>query len=359
MQKNTLKQITHDLLITVGLLLVTTSLTFILFFQVSDNPANIALFYIFGILTTAKHTNGYFYGILASGLGVLIINCLFTYPYFSINFSLPDYPFTFFCMLTLSILSSAATSRIKRQSELLASREKQLMEAEKEKLRANLLRAVSHDLRTPLTGILGSCTSLEEEWDNYEPEECRKLISNIHDDASWLLNMVENLLSITHIQTEGSKLNTSLEIVDEVVAESVTRLKKRLPDADINVTLPSEILMVPMDAMLVEQVLINLLENAVLHSHSEQPVQMIVEDHPHNVYFRIIDHGVGLNEEFVEHIFDGSYSESASPDVRKGNGIGLSICHSIITAHNGTIAARNHETGAEFLFILPKEEIHE
>lgn len=359
MQKHTIRQILHDLLITAGLLLLTTSLTFILFFQVSNNPANIALFYIFGILTTARNTNGFLYGILASGLGVLLINCFFTYPYFSINFSLPDYPFTFLCMLTLSILTSITTSYIKRQTELLASREKQLLEAEKEKLRANLLRAVSHDLRTPLTGILGASASLEEEWEHYESQERQELIHNIHDDASWLLNMVENLLSITHIQTDGSRLNTSLEVVDEVVAESVIRLKKRLPEADIQITLPSEILMIPMDAMLIEQVLINLLENALLHSCSDKPVQLIVEPHTHNIYFHVIDYGVGLNEEFVKHIFDGTYSESSSSDVRKNNGIGLSICHSIITAHNGTIAARNHEHGAEFLFILPKEETNE
>ena len=116
-----------------------------------------------------------------------------------------------------------------------------------------------------------------------------------------------------------SRLNTSFEVVDEIVAESVIRLKKRIPDADIQVTLPSEILMIPMDAMLIEQVLINLLENALLHSHSEQPVELIVENHTHNIYFRIIDHGVGLNEEFLEHIFDGTYTNAASPDVCKGN----------------------------------------
>lgn len=359
MQMNSLLQIIRDLFITAGFLVLTTILTFILFFKVSNNPANIALFYFVGIITISKHTNGYFYGFLGSIVGVVFVNCFFTRPYFSVNFSLPDYPFTFLCMLALSLLTSATTTHIKGQAELLASHEKQLMEAEKEKLRANLLRAVSHDLRTPLTGILGASTSLEEQWESYDTKERQELIHNIHDDASWLLNMVENLLSITHIQTEDSNLNTTLEVVDEVVAESVTRLKKRVPNADIQVTLPQEILLIPMDAMLIEQVLINLMENALLHSHSNSPVKLIVENRTNNVYFRIIDQGIGLKKEYMEHIFDGTYSECSASDVHKGIGIGLSICHSIITAHHGAITARNHETGAEFLFILPKEKIHE
>ena len=145
MQMNSLLQIIRDLFITAGFLVLTTILTFILFFKVSNNPANIALFYFVGIITISKHTNGYFYGFLGSIVGVVFVNCFFTRPYFSVNFSLPDYPFTFLCMLALSLLTSATTTHIKGQAELLASHEKQLMEAEKEKLRANLLRAVSHD----------------------------------------------------------------------------------------------------------------------------------------------------------------------------------------------------------------------
>lgn len=359
MKKDSIKQILHNLFITAGLLLVTTGLTFILFFYVSENPANIALFYIIGIITIARYTDGYFYGVLASVFGVIFINCFFTYPYFHINFSLPDYPFTFMCMLTLSLITSATTTHLKKQAEVLALHEKQLAEAEKEKMRANLLRAVSHDLRTPLTSILGSISSLETNEDDYNPEERQELIHNIHDDASWLLNMVENLLSVTRIQTGDSKLNTTPEIVEEVVAESVTRLKKRIPNADIEVTIPPEILMASMDAMLIEQVLMNLMENAIVHSQSKEPVQLIVENHTHDIYFRVIDHGIGLNEDHLEHIFDGTYSESSSSDVRKGMGIGLSICHTIIAAHQGTIIARNHASGAEFLFTLPKEESYE
>ncbi|MEH2942919.1 ATP-binding protein [Lachnospiraceae bacterium KK002] len=357
MKKNFKRPLFHDFAVTIGLLFFTTGLTFLLFYFVSENPANIALFYIVGIISVARYTNGYFYGIFASFLSIILINCFFSYPYFRIDFTLQDYPFTFMCMLTLASITSITTTHLKQQTKILAFHEKQLMEAEKEKMRANLLRAVSHDLRTPLTSILGSISSIEAESGNSDPQEWQELIRNIHDDAVWLLNMVENLLSVTRIQTGTSRLNTSPEIVDEVVAESVTRIQKRFPDAEIDVTVPSEILMVSMDAMLIEQVLLNLLENAITHSESSKPVRLIVENHPRIVCFRVIDYGVGLQENQLEHIFDGTYSEGSSADIRKGMGIGLSICKTIVTAHKGSISAENHAEGAEFLFTLPKEEM--
>lgn len=356
MNKTLLKQLLHDLPITLGLLSLTTGLASILFFCISKNPANIALFYIIGIITAARYTNGYFCGIAASFLSIIFINYFFTYPYFSLDFSLRDYPFTFICMLSLSCITSATTTHLKQQTEILASHEKQLVEAEKEKMRANLLRAISHDLRTPLTSILGCVASMETEELAPDSLECQELIHNIHDDASWLLNMVENLLSVTRIQTGESSLKTSPEIVDEVVAESVTRLQKRFPDARIDVAIPPEILMVPMDAMLIEQVLINLLENAITHSQTSRPVQLIVENQKDTVCFRVIDYGVGLKESQLVHLFDGTYSDGFSSDTRKGMGIGLSICRTIIAAHQGSITAHNHPEGAEFLFTLPKEE---
>lgn len=354
MKKENFKRILYDLTITIGLLALTTGLTFVLFFHVSDNSANTALLYLIGITTIAYCTNGYLFGTFASVCGVFCINYIFTHPYFSIDFSSPDYPAVFICMQTLFLAASTAASHIRQQAKVLSAREKQLMEAEKEKLRANLLRAVSHDLRTPLTSIMGASASLEENWENYETRERLELIHNIHDDADWLLNMVENILSVTRIQTKDSRLNLSIEVLDEVVAESVTRLKKRFPDAEIEVTVPVEIILFPMDAKLIEQVLINLMENALTHAHSEQPIQLIVENKPDDIYFRVIDYGIGLNEAHLDHIFDGTYPETLSSDVHKGMGIGLSICHSIITAHQGTISAKNHENGAEFLFTLPK-----
>lgn len=356
MKKFCKTQLSHDLFITFGLLFVTTLLSFFLFSSVSQKPTDLALFYVVSTIVIARCTDNYSYGIISSFLSIILINYFFTYPYFKINFLLADYPFTFICMLSLSLLTSAITTNLKRQTEILAFHEKQLIEAEKEKMRANLLRAVSHDLRTPLTSILGSISSIEANTENYNPKECQELIHNIHDDASWLLNMVENLLSVTKIQTGSSNLTTSPEIVDEVVAESVTRLKKRIPTAEIEVTIPSEILIVPMDAMLIEQVLINLLENALIHSKSQKPACLIVENQSEHVCFRVLDYGIGLQEHHLEHIFDGTYTGDTYSDTRKGMGIGLSICQTIISAHHGTIVAKNHKNGAEFSFTLPKEK---
>lgn len=350
-----LPQKLHDFLITVLLLLITTGLCFFLHYCISENPANIALLYLLGIIAVSYLTNGYLYGLLACCMGVFFINCFFTYPYFQVNFILADYPFTFLFMFVASAITSTTTSHLKNQAETLALHKKQLAEADKEKMRANLLRAVSHDLRTPLTSIMGALSTLEESDEDYTPQERREVIHTIYNDANWLLNMVENLLSVTRIQTGASKLKKSPEMVEEVVGEAVVRFKKRFPDAEIEVSIPDEILLIPMDAMLIEQVLMNLLENAVVHSKSHSPTRLIVENLPDHICFRIIDQGVGIDVERLETIFDGT-GNSGSSDVRKGMGIGLSICKTIISAHNGTIIARNHDPGAEFLFTLPKEE---
>lgn len=347
----------RDFLVAALLLLFTTALCFLLFFGISDNPANVALLYLLGIISIAYCTTGYMYGIMSCFLGVILINCFFTHPYFKINFILQDYPFTFLFMFGASVITSTTTTHLKQQAETLALQEKQLAEADKEKMRANLLRAVSHDLRTPLTSIMGTLSTLEENDSDYTKDERKKVINNIYDDASWLLNMVENLLSVTRIQTGDSKLKTSPEMVEEVVAEAVTRLKKRFPDAEIEVSIPDEFLLIPMDAMLIEQVLMNLLENSLVHSKSQSPPKLIVENEPDTICFRVIDYGIGIDKEHLNTIFDGTYNSSSS-DVRKGMGIGLSICKTIISAHNGTIIARNHDAGAEFLFTLPKEEQH-
>ena len=187
--------------------------------------------------------------------------------------------------------------------------------------------------------------------------EKRELLENIENDSSWLLNMVENLLSVTRINdTVTHQVNKTPEIVEEVVAEAVQRLKKRFPSASIIVHVPTDYLLIPMDAILIEQVLINLLENALIHSGSSHSPELTVTDHPDHVTFCVKDFGHGLNPDVIPDIFSGICHNTGSVDSHKGMGIGLSICKMIIDAHNGYIEAKNHTNGALFLFTLPKKE---
>ena len=286
---------------------------------------------------------------------VIAINYLFTYPYYKINFTLTGYPITFLLMSGITLILCTMTSHMTIQSEMIAEREKRLAEAEMEKMRANLLRAISHDLRTPLTGIIGNSSLFLESQNDLSSTEQRTIMTNIYEDSNWLLNMVENLLSVTRIQGDSLSINTTEEPVEEVVGEALEKLEKRYPDAAIRVKIPEEFLMIPMDAVLIEQVTINLLENAIVHSGSILPIDFIVEDHPEHVSFIVRDYGKGLSEEKLQNLFEtGTYNNSQSSDSRKGMGIGLSICKTIITAHHGTLSGRNHADGAEFCFTLPK-----
>lgn len=336
---------------------ICTASAFLMFGNEGDSSANIALIYTLGLIITTLNTAGYFFGLVFAALSVICINYFFSYPFFEQNFTMSGYPVTFLVMLIIFMITCTITSRLKYQSGLLIEREKLLMEAEKEKMRANLLRAVSHDLRTPLTGIIGASSLYLENEDNLSINEKRELVQNILNDADWLLHMVENLLSVTRINTQTANVTKSLESVEEVVSEAVIQIRKRLPEAEIKVSVPDEVLMIMMDAILIQQVIMNLLENAVIHSKSTQPIELIVKRKDNVISFHIKDYGIGIREDRMATLFDGStYDTSNRADSSKGMGIGLSICKTIVLAHGGTIDAKNHSKGAEFFFTIPADE---
>lgn len=154
-----------------------------------------------------------------------------------------------------------------------------------------------------------------------------------------------------------TRVNTSPELLEEVVAGAVQRLHKRLPQAKVHVRVPDEVLMVPMDPVLISQVLINLIENSIYHSGSSDPIDLIVEKQQDQVEFHVRDYGKGIKPERLKTIFDGGGMEvNVSGDSHKGMGIGLTICKTIVAAHHGEIRAMNREKGAEFVFTLPMQE---
>lgn len=344
----------NNILVTTLLLCAATALSFLIYYLTPSGNANVDIIYILALVLIGRYTTGYLPGLIASIIGVVCTNYLFTYPFFALNFTITGYPLTFLIMFSISLITSTTTTNLKKQGIALAEKEKIIMEAEKEKMRATLLRSISHDLRTPLTSIIGASSSLNDKTLNLSESEQKQLLSNISEDAHWLLNMVENILSVTRIQNENTTLKKTPEALEEVLSESVLRVKKRIPSADINTVLPQEFILIPMDALLIEQVIINLLENALIHSHTKQAIELYTTIQSDSVTVHVRDYGVGISLDNCNDVFD-FYSNKNSSDSEKGFGIGLSICKTIILAHNGNIQAKNHEHGSEFYFSLPRE----
>ena len=351
------KRILADTVFTIIMMAAATLISFVFFHFGNKNSANITIVYTLALIIAALKTSGYLYGAVSAVFCVVAVNYFFSYPYFKINFTLAGYPLTFLGMLAISLITSTTTTALKRQRQAIAEREKALAEADKEKLRANLLRAVSHDLRTPLTGIIGASSSYLESFRDLSEEERTELVSNIKEDAQWLLNMVENLLTVTRIQNDSpDKVKKTLEVVEEVVSEAILRLQKRHPGVKIKVHMPNNFLMLPMDPTLIEQVLINLIENAFVHSGSSEPVELAIHEEADSVIFRVRDYGKGISEQQMPGLFEGQQPAGTATDGYKGIGIGLTICKTIIQAHGGAITAANHKNGADFTFTLPKEK---
>ena len=174
-----------NILIFTSLMGLATIISFGFFHTLESPSANIALTYIMAIFLVARLTSGYLYGFFACLVGVVCINFLFTYPFFALNFTLTGYPITFIAMFTITVATSAITTNMKEQAKIISEREKMLMEAEKEKMRANLLRAISHDIRTPLTSIIGSSNVYLENEAMMTDANKREMVEHISEDAHW------------------------------------------------------------------------------------------------------------------------------------------------------------------------------
>ena len=277
---------------------------------------------------------------------------IFTYPYFQVDFTVTGYPLTFIVMLTVSISVSALMTQIKMQEHVR-------LKAEKERMRANLLRAVSHDIRTPLTSIEGAAAGIIDNKDVLTEEQKEELLLNIKEEAQWMVRMVENLLSITRMNDEGTRLTTHEELAEEIVSSAVVKFSKRFPDIKVEVDIPEEVVIVPMDPILIRQVIVNIMENAVIHGESTTQVKVTVSANETEAIFSIEDNGKGIDGKILPMLFTGqiSHREGETYDNKRSMGIGLSVCKSIIDAHRGKVWAENKiDGGAKISFTLPLEE---
>ena len=479
------------------------------FYVLGFREANIITIYILGVLMTAVWTQGYFYGVIASLLSVVLFNYFFTTPRFSLLAADPDYPVTFLIMLTASIISCTLATRVRKQArqsarkvyymELLMNSSQKMqqgrdeaetielaaeqiskllrrpilfslagkgqelvfrvvpgkeagallrtmtddetrtaewvaennkhagagtntfseaqntylsirgtqevmgvigiparyyppldafeknmmiavlnecgltlerrrlraenqaveMETQRERLRANLLRAISHDLRTPLTSISGNAMVLMEKSELLNEEEKQKMYNTIYDDSMWLVNLTENLLSITRIENGTMHLQIQPELIDEVFREALLHLDRQAVKHKITVELSDDLLMARMDVRLIVQVIINIVNNAVKYTQEGSHICLSAQKEDSMICIRISDDGPGVSDAVKPRLFDMFYTAgTAAADSRRGLGLGLSLCKSIIEAHGGKIGVEDNEPeGAVFLFTLPLEEV--
>lgn len=278
----------------------------------------------------ALTTHGYLYGVAASLVSVLAVNFAFTFPYFKFNFTIPENLFSAIIMLAVTIITSALTTKIRMQEKMEA-------ETDRERMRANLLRAVSHDLRTPLTTIYGSSSAVIENYDKLTKEQHLELVEGIRQDAEWLTHMVENLLSVTRIDGDRLNLVKTPVVLEELIDSVLVKFQKRYPEQKIELEIPEEFISIPMDPVLIEQVIMNLLENAVKHAKGMTKLSLKITVDEENVFFEVLDDGIG---------FEG-----------KEMGIGLSVCETIVKAHGGCLERGNQLSGgAAVHFALAREE---
>lgn len=500
--KKQLLFVLKDIGLVVGLIAAAAFISFA-FRSFGFHESNYIMTYILGVLLIAYLTKGYWYGVLASVLGVLTFNYFFTEPYFTLMAYSPEYPVTFVIMLIVAIVTSTLTARVKRETQRAESRGKRIqilyqieknllaannkpqllktaardlshlfdasvlacaanykgelnmrcvegkdsfdtdlekkacleafqsgmpcgastillsdcrgyylpvigpsgilgvfgialpanfyiteswkvfldtigaqvalalererlyekqqlvkMEIEREHMRGNLLRSISHDLRTPLTSIIGSASTMLENFDLLTDETKKDLLDGINEEAEWLRTLVENVLSMTRFDEGKIKLEKNMEAMEEIVAEAVSRVKKRAGRRTINVSMPKDNLIIPVDGMLIEQVLVNLLDNALRYTPEGTDITVSVKMSTFNILTEVSDNGPGIPEEELSVIFDRYYVKSKSESkMRRGVGLGLSICKSIVEAHGGTITAQKNPTGGSvFRFTLPIKE---
>ena len=349
------KLILKDLLFSIAVLALTFLMSFLIQF-IFKTDTLVPTIFVLGVFFVSLKTEGYIWGVIASLVGVMLVNFAFIMPYFEIDLITPVNMFAAVVMLVIAIMTSALTTQVKQQEKIKA-------ESEKERMRGNLLRAVSHDLRTPLTSIYGATSAIMENYDSISKEKQIRLLKEIHEDSQWLIRMVENLLSVTRIDDSITNIAKTAVVLDELLDSVIVKFNKHYPEQRVQVTVPNEFISIPMDAILIQQVLMNIMENAIMHAEGMTELEVAVRIEDNKAVFEIMDNGCGIPEDRIPNLFTGYLDRDIgvpTDSSRNNMGIGLSVCSTIIKAHGGTIYAENRpEGGALFGFSLDMEDENE
>jgi len=233
------------------------------------------------------------------------------------------------------------------------------IEMQKERLRSDMLRSISHDFRTPLAGIMGLASTAIDNYDKMNETVRKNFLQSIYEDADWLNELVENILQATRFEEGKAKLNTTEEAAEEIITDAVAHSKRHTQRHHISVNIPEEIILINVDGILIRQVIVNLLNNAISYSPNDSEIIVSLYRQEDKVIFEVKDNGPGILQEDLLHIFDRYHqSHSSNKTNRKGMGLGLYLCKAIIEAHGGKITIKNYEphgTIVEFYIISKKE----
>lgn len=257
----------------------------------------------------------------------------------------------------VSILGEGALAMENRQN--IREKEQAALLMEKERLRANLLRTISHDLRTPLTAISGNASNLLSNHSAIDEATRLQIYADIYDDSMWLINLVENLLAVTRIEDGRMNLRMETELVSEVISEALRHVSRQSVEHSVTAESTDDLLLARMDARLIVQVIINLVDNAIKYTQKGSRIQILTDKLESNVRIRVTDDGPGIPDEAKPFVFDMCYTgANRIADSRRSLGLGLCLCRSIIRAHGGEISVSdNTPSGCIFTFTLPCEEV--
>jgi two-component system sensor histidine kinase KdpD len=311
--------------------------------------SSVLMLYLLAVLWVAtRHSRGA--AVLASVLGVATFDFCFVPPYLTFVVANQQYLITFAAMLITALVISGLTHRVRAQ----ATAARRAWEwAEAEFLRNTLLSAVSHDLRTPLAGITGAASTLIEAGDALPPEARAEMLATIYSESERMDRLVANLLDMTRLESGGLVLKKEWQPLAEVVGSALRHLDRRLRGRRVEIDLPGDLPLAEFDAVAVEQVLVNLLDNAAAHTPPGTPVSIRARGADGHVEVEVADEGPGLPPGTEGRVFEKFFR--AGDEGRHGTGLGLAICRGIVEAHGGTITAGNRPGGgAAFRFTLPR-----
>lgn len=330
-------------------------------FSLTD--ADIIMLYIIAVLVISIFTSKIQYCLMSSVIGVILFNYFFTYPEFSMSADDPGYPVTFVTMFITAFIAGSLANKLKRNifiaEQNAREKEEAALLAQNEQLRANMLRSISHDLRTPLTSISGNASTLMSGGNTLDENAKQQIYADIYSESLWLIGMVENLLYATRIEDGRMQLNLSVEILDDIVQEAVRHIAHAHPKRRILTKMLDEIIPVNVDANLIVQVIVNLTDNAVKYSEEDTPVTISVKRADRLAVVLVSDFGAGIPQEEKEKVFEMFYTGgNRFSDSRRSLGLGLTLCRSIINSHGGSITVEdNVPKGTVVSFTLPIGEV--